>query len=87
MTTEISGSAPVPGVTIGVAVYNTAEFVAEAIQSAACQAQVVVVSDNASTDSTEQICRDLVKVLSNVFYVRHPVNLGASRSRSEPASP
>jgi glycosyltransferase involved in cell wall biosynthesis len=36
----------------------------------------LVISDNASTDGTEELCRDLVKADSRITYHRHPENVG-----------
>jgi glycosyltransferase involved in cell wall biosynthesis len=49
-----------PRVTVGMAVYNGADFVAEAIESILDQIfryVELVIADNASTDSTPDICR------------------------------
>jgi glycosyltransferase involved in cell wall biosynthesis len=65
-------------VTIGVPVHNEGPFVAEAIRSAALQPASVIVSDNASTDATPEVCVELASRHPNITFVRHPVNLGAS---------
>jgi len=36
----------------------------------------LVISDNASTDGTEEICRDLAATDDRIFYRRHPENVG-----------
>ena len=55
--------ASAPKVTIGLAVYNGANYLAEAIESVLAQTFEnieLVISDNASTDATEEICRSFV---------------------------
>jgi glycosyltransferase involved in cell wall biosynthesis len=68
-----------PPVTIGLPVYNGENYLAEAIQS--LQAQTfgdfsLIISDNASTDSTEEIIRDVAKADSRIVYHRQETNLG-----------
>jgi glycosyltransferase involved in cell wall biosynthesis len=68
-------------VSIGVPVYNGERFVGEALTSLLAQDFgdiEVVVSDNASTDGTEEICRDLAASDRRLRYVRHPVNRGGA---------
>jgi len=69
-----------PVLTIGMAVYNGEQTVGRAIESLLAQTFddfSLLVSDNASTDSTESICRDYARSDDRVRYVRQPVNLGA----------
>ena len=70
----------VPRVAIGVPVYNGEAFLAEALESLSAQTFgdfEIVVSDNASTDATEAICRDHAARDPRLRYVRQEVNLGA----------
>jgi glycosyltransferase involved in cell wall biosynthesis len=70
-----------PRVTIGVPVYNGARFLAEAIDSLLAQTMRdfrLVISDNASTDETEEICRAYARADERVDYHRSPMNRGAS---------
>lgn len=71
---------PASPVVLGLPVYNGARYVAEAISSLCAQTYqdfVLVVSDNASTDGTEEICRDLAAHDSRIHYVRQHSNIGA----------
>lgn len=70
-----------PRVTVGMPVYNGERYVDIAIQS--IQAQTfeefeLVISDNASTDRTEEICRRYADTDSRIRYVRHDANGGAA---------
>lgn len=72
---------PPPLVTIGLPVYNGANFVQEAIAS--IQAQdfrdfELVISDNASTDETAAICEAAAVRDRRIRYYRQPSNQGAA---------
>ena len=66
-------------VTIAVPVYNGERFLAQCLNSLLSQTYrnfVLVISDNASTDRTEEICQRYVKADSRVRYHRNRVNVG-----------
>lgn len=70
-----------PPVTIGLPVYNGANYVAEAIESVRAQTYSdfeLVISDNASTDATEEICRDFAERDNRIRYCRQEQNCGAA---------
>ena len=70
-----------PKVTIGLPVHNGERYVAEAIQSILAQTYdniELIISDNASTDRTEEICRRYAAQDPRVRYYRQAVNLGAA---------
>ena len=70
-----------PRVTVALPVYNGGEYLAAAIESVLHQSFQdfeFVISDNASTDGTEEICRSAASRDARVRYVRHPQNRGAS---------
>ena len=70
-----------PRVSIGLPVYNGENYVTEAIGSLLAQTFTdfeLIISDNGSTDSTPEICRDFAKRDSRVRYFRHEVNQGAA---------
>jgi glycosyltransferase involved in cell wall biosynthesis len=72
-----------PTVTIGLPVYNGERFLEEAIESVLSQTHTdleLVIADNASTDSTEGICRHFESMDSRVHYLRNDANLGAARN-------
>lgn len=68
------------GVTIGIPLYNEEEFIEAAIHSAAVQCEVLLVSDNCSSDKSESICRRLAEIYPNLRYVRHASNMGAAKN-------
>lgn len=80
MMTLRSVSASPPKVSIGLPVYNGARYVREALDSLLAQTFTdfeLIVSDNASTDETEGICREYAARDSRIRYIRQPVNRGA----------
>jgi glycosyltransferase involved in cell wall biosynthesis len=67
-------------VAIGLPVYNGEKFIGEALVSLLGQtynAFELIISDNASTDRTGQICEEFAKRDSRIRYIRQPDNLGA----------
>lgn len=67
-------------VSIGMPVFNGEKFVREALDSLMGQTFTdfeLIISDNASTDATEPICRSYACHDSRIRYIRQPVNLGA----------
>ncbi len=70
-----------PVVSVGLPVYNGANFLAEAIESVLSQSfgeLELVVSDNASTDDTEAVARDYAERDRRVRYSRLAQNRGAA---------
>jgi glycosyltransferase involved in cell wall biosynthesis len=69
-----------PKVSIGLPVYNGENYVREAIESILSQTLEefeLIISDNASTDQTEQICRSYAVQDERIRYFRNQENLGA----------
>jgi glycosyltransferase involved in cell wall biosynthesis len=80
MTTEFRKS-DVPRVSIGLPVYNGARFLPEVLDTFLNQTfsdLELVICDNASTDSTQDVCRDAEQQDCRVRYIRNEVNLGAN---------
>lgn len=68
-----------PLVTVGMPVYNAEAFMEETLGSLLSQTFKdieIVISDNASTDSTEEICRRVAAEDDRVRYLRNETNLG-----------
>jgi glycosyltransferase involved in cell wall biosynthesis len=75
--------ARVPRVSIGLPVFNGEAFLREAIDSVLGQSfgdLELVISDNASTDATAEICREYVARDPRVRYYRNDTNMGAARN-------
>ena len=70
-----------PLVSVGVPVFNGEAFLEDAIRSALAQTLddlELILSDNASSDRTADICRDYAARDPRVHYFRNPRNLGAA---------
>jgi glycosyltransferase involved in cell wall biosynthesis len=68
-------------VSIGLPVYNGENYIQEAIESILSQTFEdfeLIISDNASTDQTEAICRSFALKDERIRYFRNQENLGAS---------
>lgn len=66
-------------VSIGMPVFNGEQFVERAIEAILGQTYPyfeLIISDNASTDRTEEICRRFVEMDSRIRYVRQSYNIG-----------
>jgi glycosyltransferase involved in cell wall biosynthesis len=73
----------IPRVSIGLPVYNGENYLSEAIESVLQQTYAdfeLVVSDNASTDRTGEICRDYAASDSRIRYLRNQENIGAPKN-------
>lgn len=69
-----------PRVSLALPVYNGKKFIAEAICSILSQDYEdfeLIITDNASTDGTESICREFAASDPRVKYIRNERNLGA----------
>lgn len=72
-----------PRVSVGLPVYNGERFLSEAMESLLGQTFTdfeLIISDNASTDGTAEICRHYAAIDERVSYHRNPVNIGGSRN-------
>ena len=68
-----------PRLTIGLPVYNGENYLAESLDSLLGQSYEdfeLIISDNASTDGTADICRRYEKQDSRIRYIRLPHNIG-----------
>ena len=72
-----------PRVSIGLPVYNGERFLRQALDSMLSQSYAdfeLIISDNASTDSTEQICLSYMERDRRIRYHRNEKNIGAARN-------
>lgn len=75
-------STPNPLLSICIPTYNRIEFLTRALSSILIQMDglenviEIIISDNASTDETENYCKEIVSQSSNVYYSKHEVNKG-----------
>jgi len=70
-----------PRVSIGMPVYNRDKYVAASIEAHLNQTYgdfELILTDNCSTDRSEEICRDFAAKDSRIKYYRNPSNLGAA---------
>ncbi len=77
------GTGELPLITVGLPVYNSERFVRESLDSLLGQTYakfVLIISDNASTDGTAEICRRYAAADSRVQYTRNETNIGNPRN-------
>ncbi len=70
-----------PRLSIGLPVYNGETYLAESLDSLLGQSfedYELIISDNASTDSTESICRRYARADRRIRYLRQPRNRGCA---------
>ena len=68
-----------PRISIGLPVYNGEKYLAESLDSLLDQSYEnfeLIISDNASTDGTAEICRRYMKQDSRIRYICQPSNIG-----------
>src|SRR5260370_35870186 len=75
-----------PQVSIGLGVYNGEPFLKDTLDSILAQTFEdfeLIISDNASSDHTEEICRNYAARDRRIKYSRNPVNLGLYTNLNE----
>lgn len=83
MTSSSSQSKQQPKISIGLAVYNGELFIRRAVDSLLGQTFTdfeIIISDNASTDSTPEICKEYLKKDKRIRYYRQKRNIGIHRN-------
>jgi glycosyltransferase involved in cell wall biosynthesis len=81
MVPKVQEDGALPLVSIGLAVYNGERYIKDAIQSIVGQTFTnfeLIISDNASTDGTQRICRNFAEQDERIHYSRNSRNLGAA---------
>jgi glycosyltransferase involved in cell wall biosynthesis len=74
-----------PKVSIGLPVFNGEKYIREAIESILAQTFTdfeLIISDNSSTDKTEEICSEYVAKDSRICYFRNQTNIGAANNEN-----
>jgi glycosyltransferase involved in cell wall biosynthesis len=69
-----------PVITVGMPVYNGEKYISQAIDSILSQTFddfSLIISDNYSTDNTEEICREYANKDPRIIYIKQEKNLGA----------
>lgn len=80
---EPAPAGPAPRVSMGLPIFNGERFLREALDSLLAQTHTdfeLLISDNASTDSTPQICLEYAARDGRVSYLRQASNIGAPRN-------
>lgn len=83
MSTSPHAVASPPSVSVGMPAYNSSKWIGAAIESILDQSFgdfELIISDNASTDSTYAICERYARQDSRIRLLRNPVNIGANRN-------
>ena len=73
----------IPKISIGLPVFNGGQFLEQAINSILSQTFTdfeLIISDNASTDRTSEICRQYQAKDSRICYRRNETNIGAGKN-------
>ena len=72
-----------PAITVGMPVFNDVAFLRESLDSVLAQTFTdfaLIISDDASTDGSEQICMEYAHKDARITFVQQPRNLGISRN-------
>lgn len=72
-----------PMISVGMPVYNGEKTIRAAVDSILTQTIgdfELIISDNASTDGTEKICREFANADSRIRYIRQTENIGAPKN-------
>lgn len=67
-------------ISIAIPVFNEINFIKKTLLSVDGQADEIIISDNASTDGTSDICADFARTRSYVHYERYKKNGGAAKN-------
>lgn len=76
-------TAPAPLVSVCIPTYNRADRLRRAVDHLLAGTYPnleIVISDNASTDATWNVCAELCSQHANIRYFRHPVNAGPTKN-------
>ena len=81
MTKKPNTNTFLPGqVSAVIPVYNEERYLRETLDSVVHQVDCVIISDNASTDGTEAICREYMQRYSHIQYFKNEINIGSIKN-------
>jgi glycosyltransferase involved in cell wall biosynthesis len=83
MTNKGRRASNIPKISLGMPVYNGRAYIIDALDSILAQTFddfELIISDNASTDNTGEICKEYAAKDRRVRYFRNDVNIGASKN-------
>jgi len=72
-----------PLVSVGIPTYNRAVFLKHSVESVLNQDYPnlrILISDNASTDQTQEVCKQLCDRDARITYIRQPINKGGNEN-------
>jgi glycosyltransferase involved in cell wall biosynthesis len=75
----------IPKVSIGLPAYNSAKYLREALDSLLAQTFTdfeLIISDDASTDETSEICQEYMTKDRRIRYIRQPQNTGMAANQN-----
>jgi glycosyltransferase involved in cell wall biosynthesis len=75
-----------PRISIGLPVYNGEKYLEESLKSILAQTFTdfeLIISDNASTDRTKEICRAFAAKDQRIRYIRNQTNIGGARNHNQ----
>jgi len=75
-----------PKISVGMPVYNGERYIESAIEATLSQTFgdfELIISDNASTDRTGEICRDFASRDERIRYIRNAENIGAANNYNQ----
>lgn len=86
MPVDVERALSTPLVSIGVPVYNGGSYLEASLRSLLAQTHTnieLVISDNASTDGSSEVCQEIARQDARVKYVRLPENIGGVRNHNK----
>ena len=67
-------------ISVIIPVYNEIKFIQKTLESVVGDADEIILSDNASTDGTSDICQDFANKYHEIKYTRHKENMGSAKN-------
>jgi len=67
-------------ISVIIPVYNEIRFIQKTLESVVGDADEIIISDNASTDGTSDICQSFANKYPEIKYIRHKENMGSVKN-------